>query len=60
MKELKLPKFKTREEARKTLKKIRAFDMGTTLTVGDKQTDGLWPLKFKGGTLSLSRQHQTQ
>lgn len=53
MKEFKLPEFKTREQARKVLKRVRAFDAGITLTVGEKQENGLWPIKFKGGKLSL-------
>lgn len=55
MNTIKLPEFKTREVARKVLKRVKAFDAGQTLIVGEK-TDGKWPLKFKGGTLSLPRQ----
>jgi hypothetical protein len=58
MKSYKLPEFKTREQARKFLKRAKAFDVGSTLIVGDKQSDGVWPIKFKGGTLSLPQQAQ--
>ena len=57
---VKLPEFKTREQARKVLKRVRAFDVGGTLTVGDKTPDGSWPIKFKGGKLSLPSKQTAQ
>jgi len=56
---MKLPKMKTREQARNAVKQIKFITQTDVLMVGEKQADG-WPVKFKGGTLKLPVQQAVQ
>lgn len=50
-----LPKFLSRDKCRASVRKLNALMGEQFKAAPTKGPDGLWPVKFKGGVLSLKR-----